>query len=154
MTNFTFDPEAFLDLPIDTEFKKRPPLPIGDYTAMISEVKPRQWQGKQDPTKSGLAYDVTLVVEVPGAIVEQLGLAQPTLMLKDSIMLDLTPEGGIDGAPGRNRSLRNYREALDMNKAGEVFRAREMIGKPLRVKVTHELYQNEPVERVSGVSRL
>lgn len=149
-----FDPAAFIDLPVEAPFEKRPPLPIGDYTATIQDVTARPWQGKADPTKSGMAYDIVLVLEVPEAVRAATGMASPTITLKDSIMLDLTESGALDTAPGRNRQLRNYREALDMNKAGEVFRARNMIGRLLRVKVSHEIYQDAPVERVAGVARL
>lgn len=149
-----FDPEAFLDLPVEVPFEKRPPLPVGDYTATIQEVKARPWQGKTDTTKSGMAYDLVLVLEIPEAVRATTGLTQPTLTLKDSVMLDLTENGALDTAPGRNRRLMNYREALDMNKTGEVFRARNMAGRILRVKVSHEIYNDAPVERVAGVAKL
>ena len=149
-----FDPQAFLDLPVDTVFEKRPPLPVGDYIATIKDITPRPWTGKNDPTKSGMAYDVQLTLEVPAEVQAAIGITLPTLQLKDSIMLDLTVEGAFDGAPGRNRQLRNYREALDMNKPGETFRAREMIGKMLLVKVGHETYQGNLMERVNGVAKV
>ena len=149
-----FDPAAFLDLPIEVPLEKRPPLPIGDYTSTIADVTARPWQGKADPSKSGMAYDVTHTVEVPEAVRAQLGMTVPTITLKDSIMLDLTESGSIDTSPGRNRGLRNYREALDMNKPGEAFRARAMVGRLCKVKVTHEVYQDAPVERISGVARI
>jgi hypothetical protein len=152
--NLNFDPAAFLDLPVEVEFKKRDPLPVGDYIGTITEVSARPWQGKQDPTKSGMAYDVQIALEVPEATRTLLGLQNPTLTLKDSIMLDLTDQGALDGAPGRNRALRNYREALDMNKPGVTFRAREMQGKLIRVKIGHEIYKDSPVERIEGVAKV
>lgn len=149
-----FDPQAFIDLPIETPLEKRPPLPVGDYTATVKEVTARAWQGKQDPTKSGMAYDVVLTVEVPEAVRVATGLDMPTLTLKDSIMLDLTENGALDTSKGRNNKLRTYREALDMNKPGEVFRASLMTGRLLKVRVSHEIYNDAPVERVAGVARL
>ena len=157
MSISTFDPASFLDMPVDVEFKKRLPLPVGDYTATIQDLTSRQWQGKVDPTKTGIAYDLKLAIEIPEAVRAALDLAFPTITLNDSIMLDLTAEGAIDGAPGRNRGLRNYRDALDMNKAGETFRARNMIGRLLRVKISHEIWpvgSTDVVERVSGVSKI
>ena len=151
-TPSSFDPALFLDVTMDAPTEKRDPLPIGDYTAVIGEVTSRAWQGKADPTKSGIALDVPLTIDVPAEIQASLGLGS-TLNLKDSIMLDLTDSGMIDNAKGKNRQLRNYREALDMNKPGDVFSPRKMQGQVITVKVTHEIYQDAPVERVSGVTK-
>ncbi len=148
-----FNPDTFLDATIEAPTEKRPPLPAGDYTAVIGEVKSRAWQGKKDPTKSGIAWDIPLTLEIPADVQTQLGLTQPTITLTDSIMLDLTDAGTIDNSPGKNRGLRNYREALDMNKAGDVFSARKMTGQAIRVKVKHELYEDQIMERVGGVAR-
>lgn len=148
-----FNPDTFLDATIEAPTEKRPPLPAGDYTAVIGEVKSRAWQGKKDPTKSGIAWDIPLTLEIPADVQTQLGLTQPTITLTDSIMLDLTDAGTIDNSPGKNRGLRNYREALDMNKAGDVFSARKMTGQAVRVKVKHELYEDQIMERVGGVTR-
>lgn len=152
--NANFDPQAFIDLPIEEALTKRPPIPVGSYTAIVKSVTARPWQGKQDPTKSGMAYDLILTVEIPQAVREQLGLELETLDLRDGIMLDLNEGGGIDTGLGKNRQLRNYREALDMNKPGVTFRASQMVGQPLLVKVTHEIYQDAPVERISGVAKI
>ena len=140
-----FDPQAFLDLPVDEAFERRPPIPAKDYTAIIQDVQARQWQSKDkynaDGTpKSGIAYDVTLSLQIPLDVREMTGLKTDTLTLKDSIMLDLNDQGGIDTSAGANRQLRNYREALDMNKPGVAFRAREMTGRMLLVRVKHEEY--------------
>jgi hypothetical protein len=76
---------------------------------------------------------------------------QSTLPLKDSLMLDLTANGTIDNAPGKNRRLRAYREATDMNKPGDVFSARKMEGRIVKVKITHDIWEGQPIEKVSGV---
>ena len=151
-TPSSFDPALFLDVTMDAPTEKRDPLPIGDYTAVIGEVTSRAWQGKADPTKSGIALDVPLTIDVPAEIQASLGLGS-TLNLKDSIMLDLTDSSMIDNSKGKNRQLRNYREALDMNKPGDVFSPRKMQGQVITVKVTHEIYQDAPVERISGVTK-
>jgi hypothetical protein len=147
-----FDPMLFLDTTLDSPTEKREPLPIGDYTAVIGEVTSRQWQGKADPTKSGVALDVPLIIDVPAELQVSMGLPA-TLNLKDSIMLDLTESCMIDNGKGKNRQLRNYREATNMNKPGDVFSPRKLQGQVITIKVTHEIYQDSPVERVSGVSK-
>lgn len=147
-----FDPMIFLDTTLTEPTEKRDVLPAGDYTAVIGEVTSRTWQGKADPTKSGVAFDVPLTIDVPAELQAEKGLP-PTITLKDSIMLDLTPSGSIDQAKGKNRGLRIYRDALDMNKPGDTFSPRKMQGQVVTVKITHEIYQDAPVERVSGVAR-
>jgi hypothetical protein len=157
MSMSTFDPNAFLDMPVDEVFVKRPPLPIGDYTATIQEISARQWTGKEDPTKTGLAYDLTILLEIPEAVATMCNLTKPNLTLKDSVMVDLTTEGAIDSAPGRNRQLRAYRDALDMNKAGVPFRAREMAGRLLKVRIKHDIWplgSDNIIEKIAGVSKL
>ena len=158
-----FDPNAFLDLPVDAPLVKRPPLPVGDYTATVKEVTARPWQSKDKvdertgQLKSGIAYDVILTVEVPESARALVGLEQTSIELKDSIMLELTATGSIDQAPGKNGALRRYREALDMNKPGEVFAARKMQGKMLLVKLAHREYpvgSGDLFEEVKGVARL
>lgn len=145
-----FDPQAFLDLPVDVAFEKRPLVPVNDYPALVQEVSSRQWVSK-DKTyesgpnagkpKTGIAYDVKLEVEIPLDVKERVGLKSDfKLVMTDSIMLDLNDQGGLATEAGSNRQLRNYREALDMNKAGVTFRAREMAGRRLLLRIKHEEY--------------
>lgn len=148
-----FDPATFLDATITEPCVKRPPLPVGDYTGVIGEVTSRAWTGKTDPTKSGIALDVAITLEIPAEVQAELGLTMSTLSMKDSIMLDLTAAGGMDLSPGKNGRLRQYREAIDMNKAGDSFSPRAMTGQVITVKINHEIYMDEPKERIQGVAR-
>lgn len=150
----SFDPAAFLEATLTEPTIKRPPLPVGDYTGIIGEVKSRSWTGRDDPSKTGIAFDVPVTIQIPADVQESLGLKMPTITLKDSIMLDLTESGTMDNSLGKNGHLRRYREALDMNKPGDAFSAKLMQGRPVLVKIGHELYNGEPVERVKGVTRL
>ena len=158
-----FDPAAFLDMPVDEANVKRPPIAVGDYTATVKDVVAAAWQSKTktDETtgqlKSGLKYDVTLTVEVPEAERARIGLEKTSIELRDGIMLELNAQGGIDTAPGKNGALRRYRDALDMNKPGESFKARSMIGRMLLVKIAHREYpegSGDLSEEIKGVARL
>lgn len=157
-----FDPSQFLDMPMDAPLERRPPLPLQDYTATIQELNVNQWKSKDKyntdgSPKSGIKYDVKLVLEIPGDVQEKLGVTLPNFTLQDGIMLELNDQGGIDGSVGKNRQLRNYREALDMNKVGESFKASNMIGKLLKVRIKHEIYpegSDNIIEKVAGVARL
>jgi hypothetical protein len=154
-----FDPQAFLDLPVEEAFERRPPLPVKDYPAQIQDVTARQWQSKDKynndgSPKAGIAYDVALQIQIPLDVKEMLGLKTETLQIKDSIMLDLNDQGGLATEPGANRQLRQYREALDMNKPGQAFRARDMIGRMVLLRIKHEEYQGNIQERPAGVTKL
>lgn len=148
-----FDPQAMLDMTLDTPTEKRPPLPVGDYTAVIGDIAARKWQGKQDPSKSGIAWDVQLTVQIPFEVQQSLGIEVNELKLSDSIMLDTLPNGSIDNSIGKNSRLRMYREALDMNKPGDSFSARKMTGQVILVRIGHEEYNGNLMERVQKVAR-
>jgi hypothetical protein len=148
----SFDPAMFLDMTLDEPTIRRAPLPVGDYLAVLGEVTARRWTSKNDSTKSGIAWDVPMTIEVPSELQSSLSLP-PTLNNKDSIMVDVTAGGGMDNGPGKNRQIRNYREALDLNKPGDTFSARAMSGRMVRVKITHELYNGDIQERIGGVTK-
>lgn len=147
-----FDPQILLSATTEQVLERRAPLPVGDYTATIGELTVREWSSR-DGAKKGVALDVPLVVEVPAEVQVELGL-NPTLTFKDSIMLDLTETGGIDYSKGKNGRLRLYRDALDMNKAGEPFSPMLMMGRLIKVKVGHEDYEGWPRERIGSVSQV
>ena len=153
-----FDPSAFLDAQQTEVNEKRPPIPTenpddenGLYTAVIGEIAADSGViGKGDRTgQPWISMLVPLRIQVPAAI-QQLGLP-PEMTLTDRAFLDLTPQGGIDNAKGKNRQQRAYREACDMNKPGEPFAWRMLTGKIVRVKISHELYNETIQERVAQV---
>ena len=151
-----FDPQSFLDAQISEPTVKRPPIPAGDYTAVIGEIKARVWQGRKDPTMSGIAWDVPLAIEIPAAVQAALGVEfkDGILTKTDSIMIDTTPQGTIDNSVGKNGQLRRYRDACDMNKSGDVFSARKMQGIPVLVKIKHGEWNGEVTEEIAGVAKL
>lgn len=147
-----FDPQILLQATTEVASERRAPLPVDEYTATVGEITVRSWSSR-DGSKSGLALDVPVIVEVPAELQADHGLP-PTLTVKDSIMLDLTETGGIDYGKGKNGRLRMYREALDMNKAGEPFAPGMMQGRYLKVRVKHEEYEGNIQERVAGLAQL
>jgi hypothetical protein len=135
-----FDTSTFLDFTTTEESVKRPPLPEGDYTAVIGDLTTREWVSPKDPTKSGIAVDVQLRIDVPGDVQEALGLTESTLKVKDGIMLDLTPQKTLDMSAGKNGKLRKYRDATNNNKAGQPFNIRMLSGQVITVKIGHREY--------------
>jgi hypothetical protein len=151
--NSTFDPALFLDATVAEPTVRRPPLPAGrEIVGVIQEVKSRSWRGKEDPTKGGIAIDVPVKLDLtayPDLVQLVGGLTE--LTLSDSIMLDVTPQGGIDNAPGKNNKLRRYREALDLNKPGDTFSFRMMQGRMIKVKIGHRIVDGETYDQIDAV---
>ena len=153
-----FDPQTFLDAQQNEVNEKRPPLPTenpdspdGLFTAVIGEISTATGTiGKGD--KQGqpwLSMIVPLRIQVPAAV-QGIGLP-PEITLTDRAFLDLTAQGGIDNSKGKNRQQRAYREATGMNRPGEPFAWRMLQGKVVKVKISHELYQEQIQERVAAV---
>jgi len=144
-----FDPTQFLDITVDSPFQERIPLPVGEYTAMIGQIGARSWQSK-DGTKSGVAWDIPLVMDVPPEVQQECQCG-PTVKITDSAMLDINESGnGFDFGPGKNRVLKQYREATDMNKPGDKFSARVLQGKVIKVRITHDLWEGVVREKIGG----
>lgn len=150
-----FDPQTFLDAQITEVNERRPPLPVenpasadGLYTAIIGEIKATS--GNKDG-KPWMSMVVPLKIDVPGQLQQELKL-KPILTLTDRAFIDLTPDGtSIDNSPGANRAQKNYREATGNNEPGKAFAWRMLEGQVVKVRLTHELYQEQIQERVAGV---
>ena len=147
-----FNPDQFLDMTItDSNSTQTVPVPVGEYTALVSDVKCRQWQSKADPSKSGLTLDVTW--EVDDAAVKQL-LGRDKVTVKQGIMLDLTEAGGLDMGKGRNIGLGRLREALNLNAPGQPFSFSMVAGRIAKVSVSHRIDGENIYAEVKGVAKL
>ena len=147
-----FNPDQFLDMQIEGQNDtKVVPVPAGEYTAMIEEVKVRQWQGKADPSKSGLTLDIQWSIDDP-SVKELLGRDKVTV--KQGIMLDLTDAGGLDMGKGRNIGLGRLREALDLNQPGRPFSFTMLTGRVARVSVSHRIADDNIFAEVKQVARM
>ena len=147
-----FNPDQFLDMQIEGQNDtKIIPVPAGEYTAMIEEVKVRQWQSKADPLKSGLTLDVQWSID-DASVKELLGRGKVTV--KQGIMLDLTDAGGLDMGKGRNIGLGRLREALDLNQPGRPFSFTMLTGRVARVNVSHRIADDNIFAEVKQVARM
>lgn len=154
-----FDPALFLDANISEVNERRPPLPTenptspdGFYTAMIGEVTTETGIiGKGDRIgRPWLSMLVPLTIDVPLQLQDAMKLPKQ-LRFTDRAFIDLTDSNTIDNSPGRNRRQKEYRDALDLNKPGDVFNWRMVQGKPIKVKINHELYENQIQERLGAL---
>ena len=153
-----FDPQAYLDAPTTQASERRPPVPVGDYVASITDLLSESWTSKDkvDPVtgqlKSGIRFDIVLKVDLPAALAEMCKI--PALTIKDGVLIDRTAENAIDYSPGKNSRLRQYREACGLNTPGEVFTPRMLIGRTLKVRLTHEEYQGNLQERAGALAKV
>jgi len=153
-----FDPNVFLDAQVNEANEKRPPLPTenpedpnGMYLAVIGEIKADSGTiGKGERQGQPWASMVIpLRIQVP-PVVQALGLP-PELTLTDRAFLDLTAQGGLDNGKGKNRRQRDYRDATGTNVAGVPWAWRMLQGRTLRVKISHELYNDQIQERPGAI---
>lgn len=156
-----FDPNVFLDATTTEVNEKRDPLPTenpadtaGLYIATIGEVVPKSGTVQKEGDNYGkpwLQMAVPLKIDVPPQLREALGLP-PVVTVTDRVFIDLTPDGkGIDNGKGKNRGQKAYRDATGLNKEGESFSWRMLQGRPVRVKISHDLYEGQIQERIAAV---
>src|SRR2546421_8475394 len=154
MTDSAFDPAQFLDATTTEANTRLPPLPPGDYLATLEDLKLEDWQSR-DGQKAGKKFTVQLAVD-PSSNMSAVKTGTfegiKTLRVQDSIMLDTTPQG-LDMGQGKNTGLRRYRDAMNLNAAGQPFAPRMMIGRQLKVKIKHREYQGELFNEVDAVTR-
>ena len=147
-----FNPDQFLDMQVtDSNDTKTIPVPVGEFTAVVEEVKCRQWQSKKDPSMSGLTIDLTWSVDDAG-VKEMLGRDKVTV--KQGLMLDLTETGQLDMGKGRNVGLGRLREALNLNVPGQTFSFSMLAGRVAKVKVEHRIDGENIFAEVKAVTKL
>lgn len=162
MNTSVFDPNAFLQA-TQTEVNERrallpvdnPESPDGLYLAVIGTVKTDSgvYEKGNNIGKPWVSIVIPMKVDVPQQLQESLKLPSQ-LTFTDRVFLDLTADGkGVDNSPGKNRGQKNYREALDMNKPGESFSWLMVQGRLLKIKINHELYKGDAVEKIGGIFR-
>ena len=147
-----FDPSIFLEMSIDQAFSDRIPLPIEPiYTAQIETVTVTPYVSKKT-NEEGRRAEVSLILDIPPEIQQELGY-NATFKLTDSFTLDLNKSGtGLDATPGKNRALKDYREATDCNKAGVPFSMSQLQGKIVKVRLKHNLWEGRLLEKIAAVT--
>lgn len=153
-----FDPAVFLDATTTEVNEKRDPIPTenpdaadGMYIALIGEITTQDGTiGKGDRTgQPWVSMVIPLKLQL-GPQCQAKGLPAE-FQLTDRAFLDLTPQGRLDNSKGKNRGQRVYRDATGMNKPGEPFAWRMLTGRTVKVKVAHELYEGNIVEKVAMI---
>lgn len=152
MSNGMFSPEQFLDMQTtEANDTKLVPVPVGEYVAVIDEVKARSWKKKDDPSVGGLALDIVWAIDDEG--VKSL-LGRDKVTVKQGIMLDLTESGGLDMGKGKNVNLGKLREATGLNVPGQPFAASMLGGRLAKIRVEHRVDGDTIYSDVKAVTKL
>lgn len=147
-----FDPNAFLDMQVtESNDTKVIPVPVGEYTAVIDDVKVRPWQSKSDPTKSGMSLDVTC--DIDNAEVKAF-LGRGKVTCRYSPMLDINEAGMLDMGKGKNAGLGRLREATDLNAPGQPFSFSMLKGRILKVSVSHRVDGEDIFAEIKSVAHI
>lgn len=154
----SFDPSQFLDATTTEALVKRPPIPAGQVlVGTIEDIVVRAWTSNKPEAKvkSGIAFDLKIGIDLNGYPSIKDIVNTEKVVLTPGIMLDMKEDGkSIDWGTGKNGTLRRYREALDMNRPGEPFSPRQMVGRQLLVKIKHREYQGEFFDEVDSVAKI
>jgi len=137
MSETIFNPDTFLNMQVtgalDTQ---RIPIPAHDYVAVIDDIKPRK-------AKDSAILDVLWLVDggtmtPEGKTVQQVtGL--PKNVARQSIFLDLTPEGGLDLSKGKNVPLGQLRDALGQNDPSKSWSPGMLKGQVAKITIKHRM---------------
>jgi len=147
-----FNPDQFLETTVtEANSTEAVPVPVGEYIAVVSEVKCRSWTKKDDPSQGGLALDIQW--EIDDQAVKDL-LGRPKVTVKQGVMLDLTDAGQLDLGKGRNVGLGRLREALNLNTPGQPFSFTMLTGRVAKVKVEHRINGEQIFSEVKQVARM
>ena len=102
-----FDPNVFMNTTVAGPGSvELPQVGIGDYTAQITKLEPKEIPSEKSPTGTFPMLEVTW---------------QPhgqTLTVRQAHFLDLLPDGNLDMSEGKNTSLNRVREVLGQNVGG------------------------------------
>jgi hypothetical protein len=149
-----FDTEEFLSTSVATAFDtRRKPLPEGEYTGVIDSVEVRKviYRKGENAGSEGKGLDVFVTID---NVQDKIG--QPSVKLRYSFLLDLTPSGGLDTSKHRNLRLGRLREAVEQN-TDKPWNLGMLVGQPLQVRVKHRPDTNDPeviYDEIASVAKM
>ena len=146
-----FSPEAFMQSQFteanETIFVA---VPEGEFPAVIKSVECNSWQSR-DGSKSGLKLDLVWSVD-DESVKATTGMTEP--QVRQSVMLDLTEQGGLAVGANKNVNLGRLREAVGQNQSGKPWNPMMLQGQVARIAVKHRLYEEQTFAEVKGVTKL
>ncbi len=146
-----FDPRTFLQTTIEgTTSTKQILVPEGAYTGIAQEVTEKSF--RLVDTKDGdqrTVVDINWQIDDPEVVK---ATHRPINRVRQTLWLDLTPEGAIDNSEGVNIGLGLLREAIGQNKGSWNFAMLE--GQAALVEITHSQSGDRTYANVDSVTRI
>lgn len=145
----SFDPQAFLSNTVvegamETKYVNAPP---GEHQAQIQDYGARTTKNKDGSEST--------IVDLKWGIFDETVCAAtgmtPTLV-RQSIFLDISPQGGLANGPGKNVQLGRVREALKQNDPGKQWNFPMLKGAWARIKVEHSPNEKDPTNPYANVT--
>lgn len=144
-----FDPQTFAQMTFTgANSTEASVIPEGEWLFLITKQEIISWSSK-DKSKQGLKSVLTLETGEP-EVTQVTG--RPKSVLRYDLMLDLTPEGGLDQGKGMNVRLGRAREACGLNRPGMPFAFDMFLGHTVKAAIKHEIYEGQPQARVTGIA--
>lgn len=123
------------------------PVPEGEYEGVVEKLDVRS--GTSEAGNDWTALDVTWDIQDP-SVAKATGRDKNTV--RQSLFLDMTDNGSLDSATGKNVGLGRLREAVGQNDKSKSWSPRMLEGKRARVLVSHRVYNDEVFADVKRVS--
>lgn len=135
MTDSTFNPDVFMNSEVaeamETKFS---PVPEGEYVASIDDIKVRS-------AKEAVLLDVSWNI-LDDALKATMNMDK--VIVRQSIFLDVEPDGRLMTGPNKNVRLGRLRQGLGQNKPGQAWNFRMLKGAgPVKITVTQRHVQKE-----------
>lgn len=130
----SFDPSTYLNATMTgANATVSKPVPVGIYLAVLMKPEIKTWQGKKDPTLSGikLSFQCELQEDIPGFNMKP--------SVRGEIMLDTDDFSALKFGENDNVRLGRLRKALDLNKDGQPWSFAQFEGRMLKVSVKHRV---------------
>lgn len=130
-----FNPEQFMTTNYsEANSTKIIPVPEGEYPAQVKSVGFRQFD-RDDDSSSTVCEVVWEPQDLDGSIKASTGREGATV--RQSVWLDLSPQGNLDFGDGKNIGLGRLREAIGQNRPGQPWNFSMLVGGSGRVLVHH-----------------
>lgn len=145
-----FDPATFASMTFTgANSTESSPVPVGEWHALCTKQEITRWQSK-DGSKAGLKSTLIFEIEDP-TVTEVTG--RPKSFVRYEMMLDLTPEGGLDMGKGMNVNLGRTRAAMSLNDPTVPFSFDQFVGRPAVIAIKHEEWEGRLQARCHGVAK-
>lgn len=147
----SFNAEQFLQTrktgSLDT---KLPVIPVAEYRGQIEKIAAREQEVKKGDRKG----ETVVFFDVLWSILDerlQKSLNMEKVTCRQSIFLDLTPEGQLDMGKAKNVGLGRLREAVHQNDPKKEWFPNMLIGTTAIIRVDHQPNEDDPDSPYSKV---